>query len=91
MRLIDNVLQNNVLVDQKGHPQLCDFGLAIVGSTTVGNMTPANIGAGSVRFMSPERFNSEDSKRNTSDDVYAFGCLIYTVTLRPRFLAMFAY
>jgi serine/threonine protein kinase len=77
----------NILVDNQGRAQLCDFGLAIVGSTTTGNMSATDTGAGTLRFMSPERFANEESRRTMSDDIYAFACLCYTVRAHILFQA----
>jgi serine/threonine protein kinase len=67
---------------------LGDFGLTTVGETTVGMMSEASIngGAGNVRYMAPERFNpaSQDMRRTTAIDVYAFACVCLFVSLSSR-------
>jgi serine/threonine protein kinase len=42
-------------------------------------MTATSTNAGSCAWMSPERANEEGHERNEAGDVYAYGCLAYTV------------
>jgi serine/threonine protein kinase len=42
-------------------------------------MTVTSTNAGSCAWMSPERANEEGHERNEAGDVYAYGCLAYTV------------
>jgi serine/threonine protein kinase len=74
--------QLNILLDDECHVQLCDFGLVIVGDTTEGRMTTSARGVGSGTWQSPERFMAERHRRSMADDVYAFGCLGYYVSIR---------
>jgi serine/threonine protein kinase len=69
--------QENILIDQQGHVHLADFGLAIAGEATEGRMSTTLSNSGTIRFMSPQRF--QGARRCKADDVYAFGCVTYTV------------
>jgi serine/threonine protein kinase len=77
-------LQKNILVDASGHIRLADFGLAIMGESTVGRMTTTFNGCGSVHWMSPQRLSEKAGRRCRADDVYAFGCLAYMVFHCPE-------
>jgi serine/threonine protein kinase len=68
----------NVLVDEKFEARLADFGLTLVGDSSVAGMTTTNTGAGSLRWKSPERLE-EDARRSMSGDVWAFACLCIVV------------
>jgi serine/threonine protein kinase len=71
----------NILVDIEGHAKLADFGLTHVGDVTTGRMSTHQTGHGSARWMSPERIKEDgDVRIKDSDDVYSFGCLIYSVS-----------
>jgi serine/threonine protein kinase len=72
--------QVNVLISDAGHAQIADFGLAIMSESTLARMTVTSIQAGSPAWMSPQRISVPDHRRDTSDDVYAYGCLSYLVT-----------
>jgi serine/threonine protein kinase len=72
----------NILISHDRRAQIADFGLTIVGDVTVGRMSTRKPGSGTVRWMSPERLLSDEPKRlERSDDVYAFGGLIYMVSV----------
>lgn len=63
--------QGNVLVTEEGVPQLCDFGLSKIVADEIGGMTTSSEAAGSLRWMSPERFRGDTV--TTSSDVWAYG------------------
>jgi serine/threonine protein kinase len=62
--------QENVLVDDQGHAQLADFGLASIKDTYSTGYTSSIIG-GSLRFMAPELLEHDMPVRTTNSDVYA--------------------
>jgi len=70
----------NVLIDDREHAQLADFGLAIVTDATLGATSTTQ--RGSLRWMAPELLDYQlEFKRTKASDVYAFACLcieIYT-------------
>lgn len=70
----------NVLVSDDIKPLICDFGLAKSASeeTSIGLE-----GLGSVRWQSVELMKGGGGKTFASD-VWAFGMLIYEVSLPPR-------
>jgi hypothetical protein len=69
----------NILIDDERRVQLADFGLVTVGDVTNGRMTTTANGHGSGTWMSPDRIEKTNHRRNTADDVYAFACLGYYV------------
>jgi serine/threonine protein kinase len=71
-------IQTNILVDDDEHVKIADLGLVLIGDATAEHMTTTRDNAGTVRYMSPQRLQSEH-RRTTSDDVYAFACISYTV------------
>jgi serine/threonine protein kinase len=79
-------LQGNVLIDDREHAQLADFGLATVTDATRGATSTTQ--RGSLRWMAPELLDHElEFKRTKASDVYAFACLCIEVI----FLAVFAF
>jgi serine/threonine protein kinase len=76
------LFQANIFIDDEYHARLGDFGLSIVGETTQGCMTETKTGSGTVRSMSPERLQQPRLRRASSDDVYAYGCLAYSVSFK---------
>ncbi|EIN12091.1 kinase-like protein, partial [Punctularia strigosozonata HHB-11173 SS5] len=78
---------SNVFIDEAGHAQLCDFGLASLMDII---LTTAAEGS-SARWAAPElhdpdRFGDGEFRRTRESDVYAFGCMCLEMyTLRPPF------
>jgi serine/threonine protein kinase len=70
----------NILITDRCHVQLCDFGLVVVGDITDGCMTTTAQGLGTGIWMSPERLLPDKHRRTKADDVYAFACLCYYVS-----------
>jgi serine/threonine protein kinase len=70
----------NILIRDDKHSQLADFGLAIVEEDAGARMTATSTNAGSISWMSPERFSESGHRRDATDDVYAYGCLMYTAS-----------
>jgi serine/threonine protein kinase len=68
------------LVDENFQPRLADFGLSLVGESSASGMTTSKSNAGTTRWKSPERMEADDySRRASSGDVWAFGCLFIAV------------
>ncbi|KDQ52281.1 hypothetical protein JAAARDRAFT_184453 [Jaapia argillacea MUCL 33604] len=71
----------NILMDDRGHCQLADFGLAVFAEATQGVYTTRSQIAGSTRWMVPEllfseRFSTDGMWRRTcATDIYAYGCV----------------
>jgi serine/threonine protein kinase len=70
--------QDNVLIDKKGMPRLCDFGLSrMLEDTTLWN-TSATSAPGTVRWKAPELLSGEQQTVTSKSDIYAYGmtCLV---------------
>ncbi|KAJ7581954.1 kinase-like domain-containing protein, partial [Mycena floridula] len=77
------LLKQNILVDKRGNPSICDFGISkLMGSR--GFTTP---GVGTTPYMAPELFFVIDAITHNvilptttkSSDVYSFGLLVLEV------------
>jgi serine/threonine protein kinase len=83
LRIIDVIpYQNNILVNESGHPVLTDFGRAkMIGD--VFYSTP--LMAGTAKYMAPELLPPTDEVDidelfSKKSDVYAFGILCFEVS-----------
>ncbi|KAJ6598181.1 kinase-like domain-containing protein [Mycena vulgaris] len=71
----------NILIDDKGHAKITDFGLAsLVGATTTTGS--ATSGSGAIHFKAPELFftvgdSAKLQKKSVKTDVFAFGAVCY--------------
>jgi len=67
----------NLLMDDRDHVRLTDFGFTLIADATPGRYGSAHGGAGA-HFMAPEFFDPEDGVEATrptkATDIYAFGC-----------------
>jgi serine/threonine protein kinase len=73
--------QANIFIDAEGHARLADFGLSIVGETTIGRMSSGSGTAGNPRYLAPERVAAtQNMRRSTACDVYAFACVCLFVS-----------
>jgi serine/threonine protein kinase len=80
----NNLSQVNILISEDLVPKLADFGLTLVGESSATGMTTSYSGAGTARWKPPESLTSDQGlRRTTSDDVWAFGCLIIAVRFPP--------
>ncbi len=78
----DSYLQENVLLNDKFHVQIADFGL-----TRLSEATNTRSGALHLNFAAPELLEHPDDAsagRTQMSDVYAFGCLCYEVSCDKR-------
>ncbi|KAF8326102.1 kinase-like domain-containing protein, partial [Cantharellus anzutake] len=71
----------NILINDTGRAQLCDFGLSRILDGLPTGQTTSDQG-GTLRFLAPELLESseEDSHPTTKSDVYAFGCTCVQVS-----------
>jgi eukaryotic-like serine/threonine-protein kinase len=72
--------QGNIFIDEFWSVRIGDFGLSTVGDSTEARFTTSAGVAGTSRWMAPERIlSTSDIRRSTHEDVYALGCLCYSV------------
>jgi WD40 repeat protein/serine/threonine protein kinase len=73
---------SNILLDEAGHPAVCDFGLAGWYDPNEPNLLSESI-VGTPAFMSPEQAR-DPSSITTAADVYGLGAILYfLLTGRP--------
>jgi serine/threonine protein kinase len=71
------IVQGNVLIDEKGHAKLCDFGLVkVLAEGKSLGFTTTTPHTGTDRYLAPELvFADESVAPTTASDIYALGCL----------------
>lgn len=75
----DAVVQGNVVVDDSGTAQLCDFGLSRIRHEISRTLTRIKMG-GFLRYLAPElNFDDEDLRANEASDVYSLSMVIYAM------------
>ncbi len=76
-----DIKPSNLMVDDRGHVWVTDFGLAKARDSD--ELTGTGDIVGTLRYMAPERFNGWSDPRS---DVYALGATLYEMlTLYPAF------
>ncbi len=76
----------NVIMDQRGEPQITDFGLARQIGATAGGLSDPASGAGSPNFMAPEQASDRFGSIGPRTDVFGLGAILYyLLTDRPPF------
>lgn len=71
--------QSNVLIDDDGHAQLTDFGLAVFTDETISSNRNGSLAWMAPELHEPDLFGLDQFKRTKSSDMYAFGCLFIEV------------
>jgi serine/threonine protein kinase len=67
----------NVLIDQRGHVKVADFGLAkVLGPTSGQQLTGASDALGTPEYMAPEAINHEHEVDHRAD-IYSLGVMLY--------------
>ncbi|KZV89845.1 kinase-like protein, partial [Exidia glandulosa HHB12029] len=69
----------NILVSDQGVARLSDFGFASVLAELSISMTTHTSVKGTLRWMAPELFTSENTSHTTQTDMWAFGCVMLEV------------
>ena len=73
-----DVKPGNIMLDEKGHVMLSDFGIARMTDTATMTM----IGAGTPAYMAPEQIRGESPSIQT--DIYALGIVLYEMLTGER-------
>ena len=75
-----DIKPGNVMVDDKGHVTVMDFGLALL--TEGSKLTKLDTTVGTVAYMSPEQAEGREVDRRT--DIWALGCVIHEMVSGQR-------
>jgi serine/threonine protein kinase len=76
-----DIKPSNILLDERGHAWVADFGLA--KAFDLSGLTQSGEVVGTLRYMAPERFSGISDARG---DVYSLGLTLYELlTLTPAF------
>ena len=65
----------NVLIDDKGHVKIVDFGIASAGASAESTLTQQGSIIGSPAYLAPERADGKDSDERC--DIYSLGVVAY--------------
>ena len=65
---------SNILLDAKGDPRVCDFGLAV--DEEIQRMRRGEV-AGTLPYMAPEQVRGESNRLDGRTDVWALGVILY--------------
>ena len=75
-----DIKPGNVIVDDKGHVTVMDFGLALL--TEGSRLTQFDTTLGTAAYMSPEQIQGMEVDDRT--DIWAFGCVLYEMVSGQR-------
>ncbi len=75
-----DIKPGNVIVDDKGHVTVMDFGLALL--TEGSKLTKFDTTLGTVAYMSPEQ--AEGAEVDNRTDIWALGCVLYEMVCGQR-------
>jgi serine/threonine protein kinase len=77
-----DVKPNNILLDQKAHPFLADFGIA--RDENFGTTNPGGPPVGTVQYMSPEQARASLDHIDHRTDIYSLGVVLYELLTLKR-------
>ena len=69
-----DVKPSNILLDARGEPRVCDFGLAI--DEEIQRLHPSEV-AGTPPYMAPEQVRGETPRLDSRTDIWALGVILY--------------
>ena len=75
-----DIKPGNVILDDKGHVTVMDFGLALL--TEGSKLTQHDTTLGTVAYMSPEQ--AEGAEVDHRSDIWALGCVVYEMVCGQR-------
>ncbi len=75
-----DIKPGNVIIDEKGHVTVMDFGLALL--TEGSKLTKFDMTLGTVAYMSPEQAEGAEVDHRT--DIWALGCVLYETVCGQR-------
>ena len=76
---------SNILLDARGEPHLCDFGLAkITTSAGTATLTRAGASLGTPDYMAPEQAAGRHEDLTVATDVWALGAILYELLTGKR-------
>ena len=75
-----DIKPGNVMIDEKGHVTVMDFGLALL--TEGSKLTKLDMTLGTVAYMSPEQAEGAEVDHRT--DLWALGCVLYEMVCSQR-------
>ena len=75
----------NILLDQKKHVKICDFGIsAVIDVETQRRTQTRTHGIGTLVFMAPELYDN-NKPYNEKVDVYSFGIVMYYILSKGQY------
>lgn len=77
----------NIVIDEKGHPWIIDFGLALLRGCWRDDVGDIHHVSGTVPYMAPEQARGEHERISTQSDVFSLGAVLYDLLVgQPPFV-----